>query len=212
MCCSPRTRQPFGSLDRPISRMARCCPVVLCTTSCTAALLSYVPRQVEHEGFRNVTEELRLLAGHHALGVPGTSRPACAGSTGRCTGRQRRGHQRERLRPRPRRRHLRVRHPLRPGGVGVGRERRAARAATHRDAGREARAPALACRRLHRHDVRSAGEATHGRSSASARDGPPRDRGAFTPHTGVPAGGLPARSHPSAASRASTRACATRTA
>ena len=31
----------------------------------------YIPREVEREGFRNVTEELRLLADHHALGVPG---------------------------------------------------------------------------------------------------------------------------------------------
>jgi Fe(3+) dicitrate transport protein len=32
----------------------------------------YVPREVEREGFRNVTEELRVRAEHRALGVPGT--------------------------------------------------------------------------------------------------------------------------------------------
>ena len=32
----------------------------------------YVPREVEREGFRNVTEELRVLATHHALGLPST--------------------------------------------------------------------------------------------------------------------------------------------
>jgi len=31
-----------------------------------------VPREVEREGFRNVTEELRVLAEHDAMGVPGT--------------------------------------------------------------------------------------------------------------------------------------------
>jgi len=33
---------------------------------------TYVPREVGRQGFRNVTEELRLLAEHRALGVPGT--------------------------------------------------------------------------------------------------------------------------------------------
>lgn len=43
----------------------------------------HVPREVEREGFRNVTEELRVLADHRAFGVPGTLSAGVRWFTGR---------------------------------------------------------------------------------------------------------------------------------